>query len=282
MLHLAQERQARSPIGGSTADGTKVVLTCEHRAVNIGTVDIYANHSFVFLGPDDWPELDWDDEPASCDGRHLVVRTRGQFGHARVSLWRGAMPVIGECVYQGTLTIEKQRIWIEDLERLNRYVKQIGLTGPQPITVYADDPGYASRVHFGLGLGAVPHRVPMTAVDGHPLPEILVSPEEPLVQINELGLIFDDFDSPLARLAGALKLISRPRPDARSFPDDYELNTMMAEWLRRLAWNLPLERSRQLCLGARDQIAAKQPIEGTFALSDEAALTLASDILGRI
>lgn len=54
--------------------------------MNVGSVDVHANHAVVFLGSEEWPDVEDGDAPAACDGRHLVVRTRGQFGHTRVSL----------------------------------------------------------------------------------------------------------------------------------------------------------------------------------------------------
>jgi len=245
-----------------------------------GTVDIYANHGLVIVGPEDLlPVLDWGDQPAACDGRHLVVRTRGQVDHTRVSVWTRAMPVISEPVFQGILAVQDNRIWIGDLERINWYVKLVEHTGPQPVTVCVDDRFDASRVYLGFGLGDAPARVALTAVEGHPLPDLLVAPGHHLVQANELGLILDDYDSALARLAAAIKLTSRPRPDP-TYPW-FDIDTI-AQWLRRLAWDLSLERARAMCTVVGDRIAASQPTEGVFGLADQDAITLASQILGRI
>ena len=191
------------------------------------------------------------------------------------------MPAVGECLYQGVLTIEDHRVWIGDLERINRHVKTFGLAGAQPITVYVDDPGAASRVYVGFGLTDAPVHKPLTSVEGHPLPTVLAAPGHSLVQVNELGLIFDDYDSPLARLAGALKLLSRPRPGSRTFPDRFDIE-MLAQWLRRLAWNLSLDRARTLCELARDRISATEPVEAAFGLTDDQVFALASEITDRI
>src|ERR1051326_6170569 len=57
------------------------------------------------------------------------------------------MPVSGEPVYQGMLTVEDHRVWIGDLDEINRYHKPSGFDGPQPITVHIDDPFDASQPH---------------------------------------------------------------------------------------------------------------------------------------
>jgi hypothetical protein len=80
--------------------------------VLVGAVDIYANHALVFIGStdppgQDWAELDWDDAPAAADGKHIAVRTRGQIGLTRVSIWNGAMPVIGGIVFNGVLDVPR-------------------------------------------------------------------------------------------------------------------------------------------------------------------------------
>lgn len=57
---------------------------------------------------------------------------------------------------------------------------------------------------------------------------------------------------------------------------------MIAQWLRRLAWDLSLERAGDLCGAIRDRITAEQPTEGVSGVSDHEALTLASQILRQV
>jgi hypothetical protein len=122
-------------------------------SVLVGAVDIYANHPLVFIGSADPPGPDWDDAPAAADGKHIAVRTRGQVMLTRVSIWNGAMPVIGGIVFDGVLDVLEHQVCVADLENLTRWVIRLGKSGPQRVVVCADDPGYASRVHVGFGLG---------------------------------------------------------------------------------------------------------------------------------
>ena len=71
-----------------------------------GAVEVYANHAVLIVGSTAWPELDWDGGPASADGRHVAITTRGQVGHTRVSFWSGTIPVVGEIVFDGDLDLD--------------------------------------------------------------------------------------------------------------------------------------------------------------------------------
>jgi hypothetical protein len=122
-------------------------------SVLVGAVDVYANHALIFIGSADPPELDWDDAPASADGKHIAVRTRGQVRLTRVSIWNGAMPLIGGIVFDGVLDVLEHQVCVADLENITRWIIRLGKSGPQRVVVCADDPGYASRVHVGFGLG---------------------------------------------------------------------------------------------------------------------------------
>ena len=101
-----------------------------------------------------WRELDWGDGPADADGRHVVVKTRGQVDHTRVSFWSGSMPVLGALVFDGDLALEDYRICVGDVDGLRRWTQRISRSGPRRVIVQVDDPGYASRVYVGLDINA--------------------------------------------------------------------------------------------------------------------------------
>ncbi|WP_150130406.1 hypothetical protein [Streptomyces sp. 150FB] len=169
-------------------------------------MDFYANHPVLLIGSSDPPELDWDNAPACSDGKHIVVQTRGQTALIRVSIWNCAMPVIGDVVFDGVLNVEGSRVCVADVENLTRWVTGLVPSGSQRVVVCVDDPGRASRVHVGFGLGD--RSLPLTAVARHPLLLVRVAPEGQLLRPNELGLILDGHDSPLARLAAAIKVLA--------------------------------------------------------------------------
>jgi hypothetical protein len=128
-----------------------------------GVAEVYANHAVVLIGSAGAPEFsDWGDGPANADGRHLVVRTRGQAGLTRVCIWSQAMPLVGRPVFDGTLDLDDYTIFVGDIERIGRWTHRVDQTGPQWVVVRVDDPGHASRVHVGLALGDHVQSVPTT------------------------------------------------------------------------------------------------------------------------
>jgi len=245
--------------------------------VLVGAVDFYANHPVVLIGSIDLPELDWDDAPACSDGKHIVVKTRGQTALTRVSIWKGAMPVIGDVVFDGVLNIVGARVCVSDVENLTRWVTKLVGGGSQRVVVCVDDPGQASRVHVGFGLGD--RCLPLAAVADHPLPAVRLAPDGQLVRANELGLILDGHDSPLARLAAAIKMVALPDED-KPWLRPYHIR-LVTEWLRGLAGDVSLTRAEALGQEIAERLGAGDATHAE-GIQDEAALTLAIEVMDRI
>lgn len=120
----------------------------------VGAVDIYTNHAVVVIGATAFPEVEHDDSAATADDRHVVVRTRGQAAPIRVSIWSRVMPYLGAVVFDGELDLMDDTLWVGDIERLTSYTtKLLDSAGVQRVVVCVDDPGHASLIHVGLGLG---------------------------------------------------------------------------------------------------------------------------------
>ncbi|WP_426502577.1 hypothetical protein ACPPVO_33695 [Dactylosporangium sp. McL0621] len=162
-----------------------------------GAVEVYANHGLLVVGSTSWPELDWGDGPADADGRHVVVKTRGQAGHTRVSFWSGSMPLLGTLVFDGDLALEDYRIFVGDLERLVRWTQRISRTGPQRVIIRVDDPGYASRVDVGLDITVEAQVMPLPGT-GPVLFDVLTSDRDGIHPANQRGLALGGHDAPLA------------------------------------------------------------------------------------
>lgn len=207
-----------------------------------GAVEVYANHSVVIVGSTAWPELDWGDGPAGADGRHVAVRTRGQTAHTRVSLWSRTMPLIGAVVFDGELDLDDYTICVGDVERLGRWTQRIERTGVQRVVVRVDDPGHASRVHVGLGIGSEVRTVPSGG--GPALFDVLTGEPHALSRPAERGLVLDGHDSPHARLSAAIRLLSDPDP-TKPWLERYEAE-LIAEWLRWLGIELTQGRAQEL------------------------------------
>jgi hypothetical protein len=226
--------------------------------VLIGAVEVYANQPFVILGTIDWPELhDWDVTlPASADAHHVAIKTRGQVDHTRVSFWSGGMPLLGEVVFDGDLDLDDYRICVGDLEYTNQWIKRIQQSGPQRVIVRVDDPGHASRVHVGLDLGADPqvHALPSA---GEPrLFEVLVAHGHDMSLPNERGLALDGHDSPHARLAAALRLLSSSDP-SKPWREGYEAG-LIAEWLRWLTLDLDFAAAKSVGQQIQDLVRSRR------------------------
>jgi hypothetical protein len=247
----------------------------------VGAVDLYANHPRVLIGSADPPELDWDDAPASSDGKHIAVRTRGQVRLTRVSIWDGAMPLIGEIVFDGVLEVLEHQVCVADLENLTRWIIRLGRSGPQRVVVCADDPGYASRVQVGFGLGD--QVCALTTVAGHPLPAVRTASDGDLSRPAELGLLLDGHDSPLALLAAAIKLLAVPVGD-QPWPYRYEIR-LLVEWLRGLSSSVSLAQAQALGEELADRIQAGYGSGGatsTDSVPDDVPLAIATHVLDRI
>lgn len=221
-----------------------------------GAVEVYTNHNVLVVGSTGWPELAWGDGPADADGRHVVVKTCGQVDHTRVSLWSGSMPVLGVLVFDGDLALEDSRICVGDVAGLQRWTQRVSRTGPQRVIVRVDDPGYASRVYVGLNISADAQVRPLPASGGPVLFDVLTSERGEMDPANQRGLALDGHDSPHARLAAAISLLS-DRSLITTRRNGYEAG-LIAERLRWLSTDLDRagavalgEQLRQLVIAAR-------------------------------
>lgn len=220
-----------------------------------GAVEVYANHDLLVVGSISWPELNWGDGPADADGRHVVVKTRGQTGHTRVSFWSGSMPLHGALVFDGNLALEDYQIFVGDVERLRRWTQRISRTGPQRVIIRVDDPGYASRVDVGLDISAHAQVMPLPGT-GPALFDVLTSDRDGLHPANQRGLALDGHDAPHRRLAAAIRLLS-DRSLIETRQNGYEAG-IIAEWFRWLSMDLDRasasalgEQLRRLVIAAR-------------------------------
>jgi hypothetical protein len=258
----------------STTRGIGAMLTA--------AVDVYANHSLLIIGTADRAEIDLSDGPANADAHHVVVRTRGQVRHTRVSIWSESMPLAGEIVFDGELDLADYTVWVGDLERLGRWAHRIGQNGLQRVVVLVDDPGNASRVHVGLRLGPDARVRPLPSVAGHPLPDVITGQAEELDRLTALGLVLAEHDSPQARLAAAITLIPDPAPDQ---PGSERFSVReIVEWLRWLGVDLSIDRATELGEEIRQLRRSHRGagVGTSGALSDEAAIWIAATILERI
>jgi hypothetical protein len=249
--------------------------------VLVGAVDIYANHPLILIGSADPPELDLDDAPASASGKHIAVRTRGQVKLTRVSIWNGAMPVIGGIVFDGVLEVLEHQVCVADLENITRWIKRLEKSGLQRVVVCVDDPGYASRVHVGFGLGD--HVCALTAVAGHPLPAVRTASDGDLSRPAELGLILDGHDSAVARLAAAMKLLAVPIGD-KPWPYPYDIR-LLVEWLRGLESSVSFAHAQALGEEIADRMKAGYGSSGVTdmdGIPDNVPLAIATHVLDRI
>jgi len=246
----------------------------------IGAADVVGTHAAVIVGAPELSLLPVAD-PVAADGTHVVVKTRGQVAATRVSLWSRAMPAAGQSVFDGELDLVDGVICVTDADGWCRFTKKVA-PGRTRVVVRVDDPGYASRVYVGVGLGTVLGS--LGTVPGLPLPDVIVASAERLDPVDELGLILDEHSSAMARLAAAVVLVSRQDVGEERYPGRFEI-AMIAEWLRGLSVYLTNELAR----GLADSIAAGLRAERdgaagrTFeSVADDVAITLASNILRQI
>ena len=173
-----------------------------------GAVEVVANHSIVLIGSTARPEVEWGDGPVGADARHVAVVTRGQAAATRVSIWEESMPLVGHQVFDGQLDLDDYTLFVGDIERSRRWTQRIGHTGVQRVIVRVDDPGRASRVDVGLGIGADAAVRALPSGGGPVLFEALTSEKDGMSASNARGLVLDGHDSPRDRLAAAVTLLS--------------------------------------------------------------------------
>jgi len=212
--------------------------------MKLGTAEIYANHPIIVIGSTDpvGNPLALGGSAAVASENHVTVATRGQAGLTRVSLWKQAGPLVGEVVFDGHLILADHLIAVFDVEGLSRFSATVGVGGRQRVALLVDDPGFASRIDviFDRGQG----RRALTAVSGFPLYDVSVPAGEGLEKSDELALILSGHDSPMSRLAAAIKLIGgseAPRPPIKSF-----WIRLLIEWIRWLRPTFRIAESRSL------------------------------------
>ena len=248
----------------------------------VGAVQVFAEKPFLVIGADvpeefvDDPEGDGADaDVAVFDGPgHVIVRSVGKAGLVRATVWESAMPLVGEIVFDGQFDLPDGELMIGDLDQTSVLVMDLAEAGPQRIVVCVDDPGYASRVSIGFDVGD--HPVPLPVAAGHPLPPVLVSEGAELTESEIFGLILDDHDAPLARLAAAIKAI--PVPGYGDTPAHFP---RLAHWLRGLSGTI----RRSDAEACAEQIADRMRATGDFVgadLPDQAAVEIATDALERL
>jgi hypothetical protein len=184
------------------------------------------------------------------------------------------MPLVGEIVFDGPLDLPDGQLMIGDLDQSSVLVMDLAEAGPQRIIVCVDDPGYASRVSIGFDVGH--HPVPLPVAAGHPLPPALVSDGAELTESTILGLILDDHDAPLARLAAAIKTIPVP-----GYGDTPAYFPRLAHWLRGLSGTI----RRPDADSCAEQIADQMRTTGDFVganLPDQRAVEIATNALERL
>jgi hypothetical protein len=249
----------------------------------VGAVDVFTDKPYLLIGaavPQEFlddPEGDGTDADAAIftgEG-HIIVRSIGRAGLVRASVWESAMPLVGEIVFDDEFDPLNGELQIGDLEQASALVMDMGETGPLRVVVCVDEPGYASRVHIGFDIGD--RRISLPTVAGHPLPPVLVSADgEDLSEADLFGLLLDGHDTPLARLAAAVKAI--PVPGYEETPPQLDRIVL---WLRGLGGSVRLAEAR----ACGEQIVDRMRAAGDFVgatLADQLALEIATDALEQL
>ncbi|MFC5006777.1 hypothetical protein ACFPIJ_54330 [Dactylosporangium cerinum] len=239
----------------------------------IGAFEFRTTHAALLIGSTDLlPEVELDHgQTANSDGRHVMVRSSGQFGSTNVSLWHRAMPWIGDVVFDGLLDLPDCQVFVGDVEGQDRFVKKLGGAAAFRFVVMVDDAAQPSKIHVGINVGRV--QAPATTVHGYPLPPILGEPD--LHPLNALGVMLGEYDSPMARLAGAVKHIMLLR-DELAGPSLQFVVEQLAHWLRRLTFHTRLDQVEILGAAFLDQLSTVEEV------TDEQALSIATEMLRRL
>jgi hypothetical protein len=248
----------------------------------VGAVDVFTDKPYLVIGGDvpqefiDDPEGDGEDEDAAVftGPGHVIVRSIGKAGLVRATVWESAMPLVGEIVFDGEFELPDGELLIGDLEQTSVLTMDLAEAGTLRIVVCVDDPGYASRVSIGFDVGD--QRASLPTVAGHPLPPVLIAPETELTSAEELGLILDGHDAPLARLAAAIKML--PVPGYGDLPPDV---IKLVQWLRGLGGGVRYTDAGE----CGEQIADRMRAAGDYVgapIADQLALEIATDALERL
>ena len=241
--------------------------------VQIGLVDVYANHGVLVIG--NRLELDADVPlrgAAAVSSSHVLLATRGQAGLVRVRLWSGVGPRVGDGVVAARLELSSQHLFVFDLEKINVHSFATGKLGEIPVKISVDDPGFASRVDILIGEEGGERE--LTSVAGYPLFPVTVGSGAEMEVADELDLILSGHDLPLNRLAAAIKLILTA-PSARPAILDSRMDQVV-EWSRWLTSQQSVGRSQELGRFLRRGIASlREPAQ------DEEVLSLAKTALAK-
>lgn len=233
--------------------------------MQIGLVDVYANHGVLAIG--NRPELDVDvtlQGAAVVSPSQILLATRGQSGLVRVRLWNGIAPRLGVEVVATKLELLSQHLFVFDIEKIGVHSFVVDRSGTIPIRVLVDDPGFASRVD--VLIGEMGEERELTTVAGHPLFSITVRSGMELEAADELDMILSGHDLPLSRVAAAIKLIVIA-PAARPAILDSRLRQVV-EWSRWLTPQQSVDRSRELGRLLRSGIAGlSKPVRDDEVLS---------------
>lgn len=240
-------------------------------------IEVYANHPVLIIGSTAWPDFDWDNEPASAGRMHVAVLTRGQVAHTRVAIWSGSMPLVGHLVFDGQLDLDDFTICVGDIERLGRWTQRIARTGIQRVIVRVDDPRNASRVNVGLNISEDAQVQVLPSASGSALFEVLTSETDGMALPNARGLALDGHDSPHARLAAAIMLLSAP-DHAKPWLERYETSGIV-EWLRWLGLGLGLARAQQIGIELQQLVRAARDRESDGVVPPLVAGRIAKQIL---
>ncbi|MEO3922919.1 hypothetical protein ABGB07_03415 [Micromonosporaceae bacterium B7E4] len=221
--------------------------------MQIGLVDVYANHGVLVIGSE--PELDADVTPqgaAVVSSSHVLLATRGQAGLVRVRLWNGIGPRVGAEVVATGLEFSNQYLFVFDIEKIGMHSFATGRLGTVPIRISVDDPGFASRVDILIGEEGEERE--LTCVAGHPLFPVTVASGMAMETADELDLILSGHDLPLSRLAAAIKLIV-VSPGGRPAILESRIGQVV-EWSRWLSPWQSIDRSHELGRFLRSGIAS--------------------------
>jgi hypothetical protein len=257
----------------------------------VGAVDVFADKPYLLIGSDvpqeflDDPEGDGEDADAATftGPGHIIVRTIGRAGLVRATVWEGAMPLVGEVVFDEDFDLSDGELMIGDLDQTSVLMMDLAEAGPQRVVVCVDDPGYASRVHIGFDVGD--RRVALPTVAGHPLPPVLFSGDggeggdgegDELSAADQFGLLLDGHDAPLARLAAAIKAI--PVPGYGDTSPDLD---KIVHWLRGLGGNVRYTEAQACGEQIADRMRAAADFVGA-TVADQLALEIATDTLERL
>lgn len=242
--------------------------------MQIGVVDIYANHGVLVIGNN--PELGADvilQGVAAVSSSHLLLATRGQAGLVKVRLWSGVGPLVGTEVVAADLELLGGQLFIFDIEKIGMHSFATGKLGRTSVRVLVDDPGSASRVDL-LVDGGDGQRA-LTSVGGYPLFAVSIESGKNFEVADELDLILSAHDLPLSRLAAAIKLI-KSSPTARSAILESRIDQVI-EWSRWLSFRQFVNDNRELGAFLHSEIAnLADPVQ------DAEALGLAERILARV